>query len=88
MDFKKRGEELRDELKNLIYDYMCSKEIMFKYGEGMRQSEIFYNCGMDFGEKENCTSSNQQYYIVAILRELEEEGKVRRDKITKKWFLN
>ena len=88
MDFKKKGEELRNEFKNLIYEYMCSKEIMFKYGEGMRQADIFRNCGMDFGEKPNCTSSNQQYYIVAILRELEEEGKVKRDETTKKWLLN
>ena len=88
MDFKKKGEELRNEFKNLIYEYMCSKEIMFKYGEGMRQADIFRNCGMDFGEKPNCTSSNQQYYIVAILRELEEERKVKRDEITKKWMLN
>lgn len=88
MDFKSEGEKIRNMLKDLVYGYMCAKEIRFKHGDGMRQAEIFRECGMDFGEKPNCTSSNQQYYIVAILRELEEEGKVKRDESTKKWMLN
>lgn len=53
----------------------------------MTQAQIFRECGMDWGEKKNCTSSNQQYWIVAILRELEEEGKIQRDQFTKKWRL-
>ncbi len=87
MSFKKKGEELRNCYKNLVYEFMLSRDICKNYNEGMKQSDIFRECGMDWGEKENCTSSNQQYWIVAILRELEEEGKVQRDSSTKKWRL-
>lgn len=54
---------------------------------GLKQSEIFRNCGMDWGEKGNATSTNQQYWLVALLRDLEEENKIQRDNATKKWRL-
>ncbi len=87
MSFKQRGEELWNSLKKLVYEYMLSKDECKNFNDGMKQSVIFRECGMDWGEKENCTSSNQQYWILAILRELEEEGKVQRDIISKKWRL-
>ncbi len=87
MNFKKKGEILRNDFKNLVYEYMSSKDECNNFNKGMKQAEIFRDCGMDWGEKENCTSSNQQYWIVAILRELEEEGKIQRDNETKKWRL-
>ena len=85
MNFKSRGENLRKEFKNLVLEYMTTKEDCSRYSAGMRQADIFRECGMDWGEKTNCTSSNQQYWIVAILRELEEENKIQRDNITKRW---
>lgn len=85
MNFKKKGEELRNMFKDLVFEYMTSKDECGNFNEGMKQADIFRECGMDWGEKENCTSSNQQYWIVAILRELEEEGKIQRDISTKKW---
>ena len=42
---------------------------------------------MGFGNQKNCTESQQVFYLVAILRELEKEGKITRDPITKKWKL-
>lgn len=42
----------------------------------MRQAEIFRACGFDWGECEKATSSNQQHWVVALLRELEAEGPV------------
>lgn len=87
MNFKKIGEELRNDFKNLVFNYMSIKDECSKLNDGMKQADIFRECGMDWGEKENCTSSNQQYWIVAILRELEEEGKIQRDIETKKWRL-
>lgn len=42
---------------------------------------------MDWGEKQNDTSTNQQYWIVALLRELAEENKIQRDNTNKKWRL-
>ena len=85
MNFRKKGEELRNDFKNLVLEYMLSEEKCGRFNIGMKQADIFRACGMDWGEKENCTSSNQQYWIVAILRELEEENKIQRDLETKKW---
>ena len=85
MNFRKKGEELRYSFKSLVYEYMSTKEECSIDRAGMKQADIFRECGMDWGAKENCTSSNQQYWIVAILRELEEEGKIQRDNSTKKW---
>ena len=88
MSFKSKGEELRNSFKKLVYEYMSTKEECNKFNDGMKQADIFRECGMDWGAKENCTSSNQQYWVVAILRELEEEKKIQRDPSTKKWRLN
>ena len=56
MNFKSRGENLRKEFKNLVLEYMSTKEDCSKYSAGMRQADIFRECGMDWGEKTNCTS--------------------------------
>ena len=87
MDFKSRGNDLRNKFKDLVLDFMQSKEECQSLGRGIKQAHIFRECGMDWGEKSNCTSTNQQYWIVAILRTLENEGKVERDSGTKKWRL-
>lgn len=87
MDYQAQGKTLRNEFKKLVLEYMISSERCQKHNMGMKQAEIFRDCGMDWGEKKNCTSSNQQYWIVAILRELEDEGKIQRDQFTKKWRL-
>ena len=87
MDYKQEGNKLRLEFKNLIYNFMKNSSDCQNFSEGLRQSEIFRSCGMDWGERQNATSSNQQYWIVALLRELEEENKIQRDNTNKKWRL-
>lgn len=79
------GKNLRLQIKNIVYDYMCNSAECSCFSNGMKQAEIFRACGLDWGEYPNATSSNQQYWIVALLRELETEGKVKRDPTTKKW---
>lgn len=79
------GKNLRNEIKVLVYDYMKSTAECDPYAEGLKQAEIFRACGLDWGEYPNATSSNQQYWLVALLRELESEEKVKRDPVTKKW---
>ena len=81
------GTQLRNETKALVYDYMKNTAECAPYAEGVKQAEIFRACGLDWGEYPNATSSNQQYWIVALLRELESEGKVKRNPVTKKWTL-
>lgn len=54
---------------------------------GMKQAHIFKNCGFDWGKYPHATSSNQQYWIVAILSELKEEGKVEQVRESGPWRL-
>ena len=81
------GENLRNEIKALVYDYMENSIECASHASGIKQSEIFRACGLDWGEYPNATSSNQQYWIVALLRELESEGKVKRDSVSKRWTI-
>lgn len=85
MKYKEQGNNLRAMAKELVFSYMCSTEECSKSSEGMKQAEIFRACGFDWGEYPNATSTNQQYWIVALLRELESEGKICRDSDSKKW---
>ena len=56
-------------------------------GLGMKQAEIFRECGFDWGGYEKATSTHQQYWIVALLRELEAEDKVEQLKSSGHWRL-
>ena len=84
---KNEGENLRIKIKELVFDFMKNTPDCSANAQGLKQAEIFRECGLDWGEYPNATSSNQQYWIVALLRELEHEGKVKRDSVTKKWTI-
>ena len=85
--FEKQGYDLRNEAKKLVLKFMNSSQECSPEGQGMKQAEIFRACGFDWGNYENATSSNQQYWVVALLRELEKEGKVKRLTPSKLWKL-
>jgi len=85
--YTSKGLELRKEAKENVLDYMKNDFDCSSNSEGLKQSVIFRNCGLDWGNYDNATSSNQQYWIVALLRELEKEGKIQRDPDSKKWRL-
>ena len=82
-----KGNEIRKTAKKIVIEFMESAYECFPGNEGMKQSVIFRSCGFDWGNYENAPSSNQQYWIVALLRELEKEGRVERDCDTKRWRL-
>ena len=77
-DLEAHGHTIRWTAKALVYEYMTRSSNCQPGREGMKQSEIFRNCGFDWGEYPQATSSNQQYWVVALLRELEKEHKVER----------
>jgi len=85
-NFKEKGKALRDTAKEIVIEYMSEDLLCQKNSEGIRLSELFRNCGFDWGEYKNATSSNQQYWVVALIRELDKEGKVERLE-SKKWRL-
>ncbi len=85
--YEDRGKEIRSQCKSLVLDFMSQTLSCRPGGEGMKQSQIFRSCGFDWGDYEKVTSSNQQYLIVAILRELEAEGKVEQVSESGPWRL-
>ncbi len=76
--FEERGNRLRAEAKAIVYEFMRASALCQPGREGMRLAPIFRACGFDWGEYKKATSSNQQYWVVALMRELEAEGKVER----------
>jgi len=86
-DFKERGDQIRTSAKQLVYDFMRSSDVCQPARRGMRLAAIFRACGLDWGGYPNATSSNQQYWVVALVRELEAEGKVERVSPSGPWRL-
>ncbi|MER2593909.1 hypothetical protein [Escherichia coli] len=74
--FQHQGAELRNRAKELALSVLKTHPDAQKNGNGVKQAEVFRLSGLDWGEKRKATSSNQQYWVVALLRELEEEGLV------------
>jgi len=85
--FENRGKEVRELCKSLVFEFMKSTVECQPSNKGMRQAEIFRSCGFDWGTYPGVTSSNQQYWIVAILSRLKEEGKVERISESGPWRL-
>ena len=83
--FKKQGKEIRNQARLLVLEFMTSQSDCGISGQGMKQAEIFRGCGFDWGNREKATSSNQQYWIVALLRELEAENKVEQVRLSGPW---
>lgn len=76
--FATRGDRLRADAKMLVHEFMQASDPCQPGREGMKQSAIFRECGFDWGNRESALSSQQQYWVVALLRELEADGKVER----------
>lgn len=86
-EFEDRGSKIRAEAKVLVYEFLKSSDLCQPGREGMRLSPIFKACGFDWGEYPKATSSNQQYWVVALMRELEFEGKVEQVSPSGPWRL-
>ena len=86
-EFKERGDAIRSTAKALVLEFMQASSDCQPGKEGMRLSPIFRACGFDWGEYPKATSSNQQYWVVALVRELESQGKVERVSPSGPWRL-
>jgi len=86
-EFEKRGNEIRKQSKALVLEFMQSAPECQPGNEGIRLAKLFRACGFDWGEYKKSTSSNQQYWVVALVRELEAEGKVVRVSESGPWRL-
>lgn len=86
-EHKSKGELIRETAKKLVLDYMITDRDCAPDGKGRKQAEIARNCGLVFCDYDNVSSSQQQFWTVAILRELEQEGKVIRKYDRGPWIL-
>ncbi len=87
-EFEKRGKELREIAKSIVFDYMKNSNYCAPGNEGMKLAEIFRNCGFDWGDYPKATSTNQQYWVVALARELQAEGKIEQIRDRGPWRLS
>lgn len=86
-DFERRGQAIREQAKALVLEYMKASGECPPGNIGLRLSPIFRACGFDWGAYPKATSSNQQYWVVALVRELESEGMVERVSPSGPWRL-
>ncbi|MCJ8348642.1 hypothetical protein [Moritella sp.] len=85
--FEDRGNKIRALSKELILEFMLSNSMCQPNSEGMKLATIFRACGFDWGHYPKTTSSNQQYWVSAIVQELASEGKVERVSESGPWRL-
>lgn len=85
--FTDDGRTIRDSAKALVLRYFQSSANCQPGAEGMKLARISRDCGLDWGDYPKATSSNQQYWVVALVRELEAEGKVERVSESGPWRL-
>ena len=85
--YESRGNEIRTQAKTLVLDFMSSSPDCQPNFDGIKQAQIFKACGFDWGDYPKTTSSNQQYWVGAILQELKIEGKIERVSESGPWRL-
>ena len=85
--FLEAGMQIRINAKDLVFRFMQSSALCQPGAEGMRLTRIFRECVLDWGDYTKATSTNQQYWVVALVRELEAEGKVERISESGPWRL-
>lgn len=83
----KIGIALRTKVKDLVLDFLKQHPECKPNASGLRQTVVFRECGLDWGNKKKATSTNQQYWVNAILRELEEDGLIAQDIQSNRWRL-
>jgi hypothetical protein len=86
-EFKNRGDALREQAQQLVLDFMQGHPKCQAGAEGMKQAEIFRECGFGWGDYPKATSSSQQSWVAVLLQELAAKGKVERVPESKSWRL-
>lgn len=84
-EFYSRGVEIQQSAKALVVDYLKHHPDTHPSGNGVRQSIIFKECGFDWGSYPKATSSNQQFWVIAILKDLEKAGSIEQIKQGGPW---
>lgn len=82
-----QGFELRSKAKELAISALQKHPDGNKNGKGVKQAEVFRLCGLDWGDYPKALSTQQQYWVVALLRELEADGVVEQVEDKGPWRL-
>ena len=85
--FANDGREIRNGAKSLVFRFMQASALCQPGADGMSLSRISRECGLEWGDYPKATASNQQYWVVALVRELEAEAKVERVSDSGPWRL-
>ncbi|EMW0509134.1 hypothetical protein ACVD54_000109 [Enterobacter mori] len=86
-ELQKQGLELRTKAKELALAALAKHPDGHINGKGVKQAEVFRLCGLDWGNYPKAPSTQQQYWAVALLRELESEGMVEQVEEKGPWRL-
>ncbi|MEJ5072441.1 hypothetical protein WH357_08855 [Enterobacter ludwigii] len=86
-DLLQQGFELRSKAKELAISALQQHPDGNKNGKGVKQAEVFRLCGLDWGDYSKALSTQQQYWVVALLRELEADGLVEQVEDKGPWRL-
>ena len=65
-DFQKLGFELRSAAKDLVREFMKASTSCQPGRLGLKQSVIFRQSGLDWGDYEKAESSRQQFWAIAL----------------------
>lgn len=85
--FIEQGRTIRADAKALVLRFMQSSPLCQPSNKGMSLSRISRDCGLDWGDYPKANSSRQQYWVVALVRELEAEGRVKQVSKSGPWRL-
>ncbi len=85
--FENGGQEVRNLAKEHVLKFMSAHPDCQHGMNGLKQAQIFKQCGFDWGHFQLANSTRQQYWIVALLWELHKEGKIERVSDSGPWRL-
>ena len=71
------GQGVRELSMLIVLDYMQATPACHPGGGGMTQTDLFHNCGFDWGNQPGYKSSAQQMWFYALLKVLEQKGKIQ-----------
>jgi hypothetical protein len=86
-DFETAGAKVRGDATDLVLPYMSTAASCRPDGPGQTQASVFRACGPDWGPYPKATSSSQQYWVVALLKALEAEGRIQQVAASGPWRL-
>jgi hypothetical protein len=71
------GQAVRELSILLIIDFMRANPSCQPNGGGMTQTDLFSQCGFDWGDQPSYPSTSQQMWFCALLRVMQQNGLIQ-----------